>query len=438
MFNRVKGTSDYITSDIEKRGEILREFFRLIELNCFNLVETPILELADLYKRSVAGSDIVSKEMYEFTDKGNRMLSLRPEGTAGFIRALIENKWHIINDEFWPRTTKFAYYGPMFRYEQPQKGRMRQFYQAGVEIIDGKSGDLNIYQDAELINMAYELLDSLSVGFVLKINSIGDQECRNKYQEELRKYLEQYKDELTPISQERLKNNVFRILDDKVDSQKPFMKKAPKLNDFLSSKSRDHFTKTLMLLDILNIKYEIDFSLVRGLDYYDEIVYEFVSSAKDAGSQATIIGGGRYSNLVKELGGPDLFAAGWGLGIDRLIDIMKIEQGEKYSQDIEDNIDIVIGTSNPDYKILLFGIAKELRDRGFSTNFIYESIKSKKIYEKAQKNGAQYLISDDEKDPNGYCFVKNLFSGKKIKFNLISENSAAKVLDFIDESEDIF
>ncbi len=213
MFNRVKGTSDYITSDIEKREGILREFFRLIELNCFNLVETPILESADLYKRSVAGSDIVSKEMYEFTDKGNRILSLRPEGTAGFIRALIENKWHVINDEFWPRTTKFAYYGPMFRYEQPQKGRMRQFYQAGVEIIDGKSGDLNIYQDAELINMAYELLDSLGVGFVLKINSIGDQKCRNKYQEELRKYLEQYKDELTPINQERLKNNVFRILE---------------------------------------------------------------------------------------------------------------------------------------------------------------------------------------------------------------------------------
>nr|WP_307928129.1 histidine--tRNA ligase [Mycoplasmopsis bovis] len=289
-------------------------FFRLIELNCFNLVETPILESADLYKRSVAGSDIVSKEMYEFTDKGNRILSLRPEGTAGFIRALIENKWHVINDEFWPRTTKFAYYGPMFRYEQPQKGRMRQFYQAGVEIIDGKSGDLNIYQDAELINMAYELLDSLGVGFVLKINSIGDQKCRNKYQEELRKYLEQYKDELTPINQERLKNNVFRILDDKVDSQKPFMKKAPKLKDFLSSKSRDHFKKTLMLLDILNIKYEIDFSLVRGLDYYDEIVYEFVSSAKDAGSQSTIVGGGRYSNLVKELGGPDLFADRMRLG----------------------------------------------------------------------------------------------------------------------------
>lgn len=436
MFNKVKGTKDYESNDIEIRNEILDEFLHLAEVNCFNLIETPILESADLYKRSVAGSDIVNKEMYEFTDKGDRKLSLRPEGTAGFIRALIENKWYVTNEEFWPTTTKFVYYGPMFRYEQPQKGRMRQFYQAGAEIIDSKSSELNAFQDAELIQMASNLLSELNVNFVLKINSIGDNKSREKYQVDLRKYLENYKDELTEISQERLKNNVFRILDDKIDSQKPFMKNAPVLREYLSSESEEHFKKTLHLLDILDIKYEVDHSLVRGLDYYDEVVYEFMSLDKNAGAQATIIGGGRYSNLVKDLGGPDLRAAGWGLGIDRLIDLLKLQKGEEYSELVEQNIDVLIGTSSNECKEELFAIASYLRGLNLNTHFVYELAKNKKIYEKAQKIKSRFLILNDEKDPNNHCFIKDFETNKKIKFDPKALDNFEKILDFIEQSDD--
>ncbi|MBZ4218416.1 histidine--tRNA ligase [Mycoplasma tauri] len=430
MVSKIKGTKDYSPSLANCKEVIKKQFYKQIKNFCFNIIETPIMEPVELYRRSVSESDIVKKEMYEFKDKGKRDIALRPEGTAGFIRALIENKWYVPNDEI--KSTKFAYFGPMFRYEQPQKGRLRQFYQAGVETIMPKDQDLNPYQDAELIIMAWNILKSLNIDFVLKINSIGDSNSRILYQDNLKKYLQDYKNELTETSQERLNNNVLRILDDKIDSQKDFVKNAPKIDSFLSEKSKEYFDKLLYILDKNAIKYQKDSSLVRGLDYYDEVVYEFVSLSQNAGSQSTVIGGGRYSNLVKDLNGPDLYASGWGMGVDRLIDLMLDDKNHLF-KDINNKIDVLIGASNINNLDKLFSLCILLRNYIPNIEFISTPFKSKKLFEKAKKYNSTFLVCDDEKEGDNCFIIKNLLTNEKwiYKFSLLMDNKDEIITKFL-------
>ncbi|WP_029513757.1 histidine--tRNA ligase [Mycoplasmopsis primatum] len=436
MINRIKGTRDYSSRELQYRQDIINEFLQSCDLYGFNLIETPIFENASLFRRSVGGSDIVHKEMYEFKDKGGRDIALRPEGTAGFVRAMIENKWYAPSDSDYAKVTKYAYYGPMFRYEQPQKGRLRQFYQAGVESICPKTDLPNEFQDAELIILANSILSNLDIDYQLKINSIGDKESRERYQIVLKKYFEKYKDQLSEINQERLQNNVLRILDDKEDSQKSFVKKAPKIKDYLTDNSKNYFAKLLKILDDNGIEYKIDDSLVRGLDYYDEVVYEFVSDDESAGSQATIIGGGRYSTLVKELDGPDLYSSGWGMGLDRIIDIYFSDlddyaDGEDDDLPLSQSIDILVATSNSNRRNDFFNLVSQLRDKNLSVEFLFEAVKQKKIFDKAKKFKCRFLITDDEKEPNNLAVIKNLETNEKIHFNEKTYTGFETVLEFI-------
>ncbi|MGP1451250.1 MAG: histidine--tRNA ligase [Metamycoplasmataceae bacterium] len=424
MFNRIKGTKDINPTEMMTYEFIRGIFLKITNAYNFSYVETPIIENADLYKRSVASSDIVKKEMYEFKDRGDRSISLRPEGTAGFIRALIENKWYTYQNN------KFSYYGQMFRYEQPQKGRQRQFYQAGVEAI----GQKNIYQDYELISMANLFLKTIGINTKLKINSIGDEQTRINYQKELKKYFLPYKNELSEINQERLETNVLRILDDKIDSQKEFVKKAPKIFDYLSEESKKYFTDLLSLLKINYIDYEIDYSLVRGLDYYDEIVYEFVSLEKNTGAQSTVIGGGRYSNLIKELGGPETSASGWAIGVDRIAEI--IFDNNLLNEQYQNNkIKILFGCLNQENLNTFISLCNELRSYGIKSEIIKTLTKSKKIFEKAEKTNADFIIFDDKAEQKNTFLVKHLKTNDKIYFSH-NESGFDNLLHFLSDNDD--
>ncbi|WP_029512737.1 histidine--tRNA ligase [Mycoplasmopsis iners] len=424
MFNKVKGTRDLGPQEAKLVEMIRREFLDKVRAFNFAWIDTPIMEYAQLYRRSVEGSDIVKKEMYEFKDKGNRDIALRPEGTAGFVRALVEEKWYAES-----KVGKFAYFGPMFRYEQPQKGRYRQFNQAGVEFL----GEANPYNDAEIIILAKQILDSLNVGFILKINSLGDLESRLNYQAKLKEYFLPFKDQLTPLSQERLENNVLRILDDKEDSQKDFVKQAPKINHYLNEKSKVYFEQLLQILKANNVKYQIDYSLVRGLDYYDQVVFEFVSNSSEAGSQSTIIGGGRYSKLIGELGGPDISACGWGFGVDRCTDLImsEINKNSMMQEALAEKLDVYLAATTESNLNNLFSLANELRKYEIQCEINKELVnKSKKIFDKATKLNAKFVIFDDPINNSNILTVKNMQNGDKIKF-AFTEDGYADLLEFL-------
>ncbi|UUM24599.1 histidine--tRNA ligase [Mycoplasma sp. 3686d] len=425
MINKVKGTIDYSIDHFNKKREILSAFETLVEYFGFSLFETPIIEYAELFQRSNQNSDMVQKEMFTFKDKSGREIVLRPEGTASFVRAFIANKWYAQTE-----IDKFAYHGPMFRYERPQSGRYRQFYQAGVEFVGPKTP----LRDVHVICTAQFLIDLIAfkkgTEIKLHINSIGDEQTRTKFQEALREFLIPYKDQLSEISQERLESkNVLRILDDKVDSKLPFMEKAPKISDFYSEESKKYFESVLSLLDSYEIDYEVDHNLVRGLDYYDEIVFEFIYKTKDI--EATLIGGGRYSNLIAELNGPEISSVGFGFGVDRFIELLSPELEEP--EDIQ-RTHIVPNIGRVPNPLVLMGASEKmstleklyklylyfnLEGGSVKINFIPELTKSKKLFELAQKQKVQFMIYEDPKisDPEVVVF-KNMRTNKKKKIDL--------------------
>ncbi|UUM19405.1 histidine--tRNA ligase [Mycoplasma sp. 1018B] len=419
MINKIKGTRDLGPKEAKLIEYIRREFLDKTKAYNFNWIDTPIMEYAELYKRSVQGSEIVKKEMYEFLDKSNRNIALRPEGTAGFVRALVEQKW--LNNV---KVTKFAYFGPMFRYEQPQKGRYRQFNQAGIEFIS----ELNPYNDAEIVILANEILTTLNINFKLKINSIGTLEERKIYEQALREYLLPFKNQLSSLSQERLSNNVLRILDDKIDSQKEFVQKAPKIFDYLNNVSKKYFQEFITILKNNHINFEIDYSLVRGLDYYDQIVFEFINIAKNSAAQSTLIGGGRYSNLIAQLGGPNVSACGWGFGVDRCADVI-LEQNNKINL-MEDYLDVLIASTTEENLPVLFSLTNELRKYGIRTEVIKKVEKNKKIFDKANKLQAKYLIFKDSFDTENIYVAKDLINNDKIKF-AYTVDGYADLLEFL-------
>ncbi|NGX30517.1 MAG: Histidine--tRNA ligase, partial [Candidatus Anoxychlamydiales bacterium] len=277
----------------------------------FEEIRVPIFEKTELFLRGVgATSDIASKELYTFLDKAKRSMSLRPEGTASVMRAFIENN---LSQE--KKFHKLYYMGPMFRYDRPQKGRYRQHHQLGVEIIGDKSFEI----DAEVIDMLVTLFKRLELkNLKLLINSIGDLETRTNYKKALLDFLKPNFENLSEESKARFDKNPMRILDSKDERDKKILKEAPSILDFLSDAAKKHFENLLNLLDKLDIKYEVDSKLVRGLDYYDDTVFEVVSE-KLGGAQNSLGGGGRYNSLLKSLGGPDLPGIGFACGLERIL-----------------------------------------------------------------------------------------------------------------------
>ncbi|MFN4065931.1 MAG: histidine--tRNA ligase [Thermosynechococcus sp.] len=287
---------------------------QILERAAYREICTPIFEQTQLFERGIGeATDIVSKEMYTFSDRAQRSLTLRPEGTAGVVRAYIEHGLHSQGG-----VQRLWYLGPMFRYERPQAGRYRQFHQLGVEVL----GSADPRADAEVIAVALDILQALGLNdLTLMLNSVGDREDRSAYRQALVDYLTPYKAELDPDSQERLQRNPLRILDSKDPRTQAIVKEAPRLLDYLSPRSRAHFEQVQSLLQDLGIPYQINPALVRGLDYYTHTAFEFQDLS--LGNEGTVCGGGRYDHLVEELGGPATPAIGWAMGLERLILLLR-------------------------------------------------------------------------------------------------------------------
>ena len=310
-----KGMRDLLPEDQKYWRYILKKAEPLLEFFGFEKIETPILELTELFARSVGeNTDIVEKEMYTLRTKGGDSLTLRPEGTAAVARAYIENGMSVR-----PHPVKLYYSGPFFRHDQPQQGRYRQFYQLGAESI----GDSSEAVDAELIFLAWKLLDSLGLdGYNVHINSIGDASCRPAYMRALKDYYKNRMRKVCASCKVRFKTNILRMLDCKEDECKEMAKEAPQTVDYLDDECKRHFKHILEFLDEAKVPYILNPRLVRGLDYYTRTVFEFIPE-EAAGSQSTIIAGGRYDRLIDMLGGSKTPAAGWAIGLDRLVLLLK-------------------------------------------------------------------------------------------------------------------
>ncbi len=404
MIQKPKGTYDVI--DGEKILYIENVWKTVMEKHNVQYFRTPIFESSELFTRGVGEtSDIVTKEMYTFNDKGNRSLTLRPEGTAGIVRSFIENKLYATS-----LPLKAWYYGSMYRYERPQAGRFREFYQMGVEAF----GSEDPVMDVEIIQTALDFYKHLGVlDLKLKINTLGDDESRNLYRQVLVDYFTDYSHELCGDCLNRLDKNPLRILDCKVDNGKDLFNNAPKMKDFLNDISSEHFDKVLTYLNALHIDYEIDDNLVRGLDYYTHTVFEIVGVINN--SELTLCAGGRYNKLVEELGGPSVPGVGFALGVERLLEVLDFK--------VEKSIDAYIVYMDDTAKIEALKLSEQLRNDGFITDMDYMNKNMKSNFKQADKLGAKFVIIIGEEElENKIYTVKNNSTKEefKIEFNYIN------------------
>ncbi|WP_031489195.1 histidine--tRNA ligase [Ureaplasma canigenitalium] len=401
-----RGTLDWYMNDIFQLKKLEDILLKTGELFGFDLIKTPVFEHTELFTRSSGEtSDIVNKEMYTFLDKGDRSLSLRPEGTAGVLRAVIENK--LLLKTSYPLKT--MYFEPCFRYERPQKGRLRMFHQFGVEYLNVNS----IYMDFEVLALANSILSKLKINdYVLEINYISTKEKRTLWIKDLQTYFNGIKDQLSTLNQERINSNVLRILDDK-DIETSLISNAPNINDYLDENEKTEFNTFLNLLDENGIKYKVNKNLVRGLDYYEGVVFEFISTSNLLIGQSTLIGGGRYNSLIKELGGPDAIGVGFGLGIERIIVLLK-EKTEW--NNLEKPFDYVIGALEPKFIEPALGLCLRLRNNGKRVNINLQSFKMSNIFKMADSYKAKYTIifASKEFSENSVIIKDNLTKEQKI------------------------
>jgi histidyl-tRNA synthetase len=401
MFQKPKGTLDILPEETALWQSMEETIRKACENAGFNEIRIPTFELAGVYKRGVgATTDIVQKEMFTLYDKGDNVeMCLRPEGTAGVVRSVVENG---LFNEALP--LKLYYIGPFFRYEKPQAGRSREFYQFGTELFGAQSASA----DASIIALAADVLEKIGIDSELNINSIGCKECRPKYRKALCDYFESRKDELCDSCKERLKTNPLRILDCKSKVCKAVAENAPKTVDFLCEDCKTHFETLKTGLNLMNIKYTVNPKIVRGLDYYVRTVFEFVSD--DIGAQSTVCGGGRYDGLVSELGGPDLCGIGFGMGLTRLVLALKAKEREgKISLPKAKAPKIYIASMGERAAQFALGMTEVLRKKGIyaECDLCERSLKAQMKY--ADKTGAKYVlvIGDNELD-KGSAELKNM------------------------------
>ncbi|AVN60677.1 histidine--tRNA ligase [Mesoplasma entomophilum] len=405
MIQKPRGTQDLFLNN-SKEWNAVEEKFRKV-LNVFNYGEiiTPMFESKELFVRGVGdSSDIVSKEMYEFTDRKGREYVLRPEGTAPTVRAIIENKLYI--QENLPYKT--FYIGPIFRYERPQAGRYRQFNQLGVETF----GIDSISHDVELISLGQSFLNELKINndIVVEINYLISGDERKTYEAELKKYLSSFTD-LCSDCQTRINKNVLRVLDCKIDGNK--FTDAPKMFEFASQENNDRLNKTFIQLKELGIETQINFNLVRGLDYYTGLVFEF----KNVKTDQAIIAGGSYNNLVEELGGPSLPASGFAIGIERIMMILK-DQNIKVSD--EDELDLFIIPLSDEAQFLTNKLLLEARSANLKVDTNWNIKNLKAGFKSAERMNAKNIVIVGENSINSDNYaIKDQISGEttEVKFN---------------------
>lgn len=400
--NKPKGTVDIIPGESIKWVKLEEKIRKVCRLYNFKEIRTPIFESKELFHRDANDvSDMVTKETYDFTDRGGRGNTLRPEGTAGVARSFIENKLYVENP-----VSKLFYMGPMFRYERAQRGRQRQFHQFGIESLGSNSP----LMDAEVIACAVAVIKEFDLGGIkVKINTIGDEISRNAYREVLINYFEKYTDELCSDCLNRLHKNPLRILDCKVDRDKDFFKNAPKISDYLNLESKNHFAQVLNALDNMNINYEVDETLVRGLDYYTYTVFEIEVDCEQLGAQNVICAGGRYNNLIKQLGGPDTPACGLAFGMERLLFALESE-GKNISSEPNNHLFIIaLGDKAQEVASKLMN---SCRMSGLITDMDYGNKSLKAQFKLADKYNSLYtaILGDTELE-NSVINVKNNKTG---------------------------
>lgn len=404
-----RGTHDILGDDFLKHQFIYQTAQNLCEVYGFTGISTPIFEFTQVFARTLGdSSDIVTKEMYTFEDRGGESLTLRPEGTAGIARAIVSNGL----TRQLPQ--KFFYFGPMFRYERPQKGRYRQFHQLGVELI----GSDQEQSDIEVISLAYSFLNRIGLkNLNLEINSIGDVESRAIYRDKIVAYFSQFKDKLSEDSLKRLDTNPLRILDSKDTGDIELIKNAPKLSESLNAESAARFEKILKGIKDLEIPYTINEKLVRGLDYYSHCVFEFTSG--ELGAQNTVLAGGRYNDLIQMMGGPQTPSVGWACGIERLVLLLESAPKAKTPTHI-----IPLGE---EAEALANKLLHELRNKDIFVETSYGGNLGKRMKKANAANAEKAIIIGSEEISKGIGVVRDLKTGAQ------TEVSLGKLAEFLVE-----
>lgn len=418
MLQKPKGTYDIYGDRALEQLYFKKLVEALMDKYNAKYFETPIFESSELFHRGVGETtDIVSKETYDFKDRGDRNLTLRPEGTAGIVRCFIENKLYA---ESLP--LKAWYLGPMFRYERPQAGRYREFYQFGFEAF----GSADPMMDAEVIGIACNLFKILGLkGVSVNVNTLGDKESRENYRQALLDYFKPYLNDLCEDCQRRYEKNPLRILDCKVDGDKDIMKNAPKMTDYLNEESKKHFEKVQEYLEAMGIDYKVNSNIVRGLDYYTHTVFEVVADIEGFGAQNVLAGGGRYDHLVENIGGPSVPGVGFAVGLERLFLAL---QAEKI--DIREIVcpDVYIFSAGDEQKPYVLSVANDLRMSGFNVEIDYNSRNFKSNFKQADKMNVKYIIIIGEEEVNSKILtVKNNETKEEYKVKL------DELIEFLDE-----
>jgi len=414
MINKPKGTYDVYGENGKKWSYVNNVINNFCEVYNYEYIRTPIFESSDLFHRTVGEtSDIVTKETYDFKDRSERNLTLRPEGTAGVVRSYIENKMY--GDANQPK--KLYYNGTMYRYERPQSGRNREFTQFGVEIL----GSNDVLTDVEVISFAYRLFEELGIRDLnVNINTLGDKESRENYKKALVEYLNPQIDNLCEDCKKRLETNPLRILDCKVDKDNEVLKNAPSILDYLNEESKERFNKVLEYLRLLDVDYEVNTNIVRGLDYYDHTVFEITTDIEELGNACVLGAGGRYNDLVKNLGGPETPCVGFACGVDRIItamDILEIEPAKK-------DVDVYIMYVNEEEKMKALELSQNLRLSGVitETDMLNRGLKAQ--FKAADRLNAKFLVILNSED-----LAKGLIN---VKDNLTKEEQKIDENEIID------
>ena len=420
MIQKPKGTQDVYGNYGKNLLYIDQLLQTLMEKYNYEYFRTPIFESSELFHRGVGETtDIVSKETYDFQDRGNRNITLRPEGTAGIVRSFIENKMYSRAD----LPVKAWYFGSMYRYERPQSGRYREFNQFGIEVF----GTNDPMMDAEVISIIVNFYKLLGLkGIKVNINSLGDKTSRDNYHQALIEYFKPHINDMCEDCQKRFEKNPLRILDCKVDHNLDIMKNAPKMTDYLTIESKEHFEKVKQYLDALNIDYVVNPNLVRGLDYYTKTVFEIEAYIKGFGNQNVLCGGGRYDNLVSNLGGPVTPGVGVAIGIERLIQALELEEINLADENSIDTYIIPFSDNEKEYSLNLI---QEIRMNGFKADMDYLNRNLKSNFKQADRLNTKFIIIIGEEEINN-----NLLT---IKNNQTKEEYKVKreeIIEFLDRN----
>lgn len=400
----IRGTRDIIPQEVGFWQQVEGVASQILTKAIYQEIRTPIFEQTSLFERGIGeATDVVGKEMYSFQDRGDRKITLRPEGTAGVVRAYLENKLFAAGG-----VQRLWYCGPMFRYERPQAGRQRQFHQIGVELI----GTSNPCGDVEVIAIATDILKALGLkNLSLQLNSVGNGEDRQRYKQALVDYLTPYKDELDQDSQTRLISNPLRILDSKDKKTQEIAENAPNILDYLDDNSKKHFDQVCSLLSQLDIKYQLNPRLVRGLDYYTHTAFEIQSA--DLGAQATVCGGGRYDGLVQELGGNQTPAVGWAIGMERLILLLQQLQS---TPSLTPDLYMVSRGEKAENQALV--LAQKLRRADFKVELDLSGSAFSKQFKRGDRSGAKAcLVIGDSEAESKTVQLKWLETSEQITIN---------------------